>query len=144
MANTEIGKEISKQNSIKHGLYLHFVEWFPCNLCVNRDKCSDFVPGGFCNIDDKSFNKLMKTDLDELAVLKQLIFYNQVRLNRATSQLANEPYHLELSRMSAELRNLIQTYHIIKQRKEVEKDAKQTTILSHLPKESQLSLIQRE
>jgi hypothetical protein len=144
MAKTKEGKEVSKMNAVKHGLYFKFSSFFPCNLCVIKDKCNDFVPGGNCTIDNESFNELMKKDLDELEVLKQLINYNTVRLNRATEQLYNQPHHLELSRISAELRNLLQTYHIIKNRKECVKDGNQTKLLQHLRKESKLQLIQRE
>lgn len=144
MAKTIKGKEVSKQNAIKHGLYLHFADFFPCNLCVNKNKCEDYVPGGTCSIDNQSFNKLMKNNLNELDILKQLINYNTVRLNRATEQLKEMPAHIELSRISAEIRNLIQTHHIIKSRKEAVEDDRQTKILQHLPKKSQLQLIQRE
>jgi hypothetical protein len=143
MAKSKKGKEVSKQNAIKHGLYLHFADFFPCNLCLHKNKCSDFVKGGTCTIDNKSFNELMKKDLDELETLKQLINYNTVRLNRATEQLYNQPHHIELSRISAELRNLLQTYHIIKSRRECAKDGNQTKLLQHLRKESKLQLIQR-
>lgn len=144
MAKTKIGKDISKMNSIKHGLYLHFADFFPCNLCINKHKCKDFVPGGTCSIDNQSFNELMKGELNELEVIKQLINYNVVRLNRATEQLHQSPEHIELSRISAEIRNLTQTYHIIKSRKEVVEDGRQTKLLQHLPKKSKLQLVQRE
>lgn len=144
MAKSKKGKNISKQNAIKHGLYLHFADFFPCNLCVYKHKCKDYVPGGTCSIDNQSFNELMKNDIDELDVLKQLINYNTVRLNRATEQLSQMPAHIELSRISGEIRNLVQTYHIIKSRKEAIEDGRQTKILQHMPKKSKLQLIQRK
>ncbi|MDD3976057.1 MAG: hypothetical protein WC996_02240 [Peptostreptococcales bacterium] len=142
MVKSKEGKEISKMNAVKHGLYFKFSSFFPCNLCVIKDKCEDYAPGGNCSIDSNQFNRLMKKDVDELEVIKQLISYNQVRLMRATEQLYKVPQHIELSRISGEIRNLIQTYHIIKNRKEVLKN--ESEVLQSLPKQSKLSLLPRE
>lgn len=110
---TSEGKEISKQNAIKHGLYLNFSDFFPCNLCVNRNSCSDFEQGGICKIDQTQFEHLMKEDLDAIKTLQALIRLNTVRLNRATQQLNREPHNIELTRISAELRQEIQTLFIM-------------------------------
>ena len=142
MANSTEGKEISKQNSVKHGLYLHFSDFFPCNLCVNREKCKDFVPGGTCSIDRDSFHSLMEREIDEIEIIKGLINYHTVRLNRATEQLYKHPDNIELTRISAEIRNLIQTLHIIKSRKGDK--YVQANVLQPLSDKSQLRLFQEE
>lgn len=139
MANTKEGKEVSKINAIKHGLYIHFADFFPCNFCKIKDTCKDFAPGSTCSIDAESFKELMKTEFDELEILRHLIYFNQVRLNRATNQLSYDPTHLELTRICSEIRNLVQTYHIIKNRKEWDNDNNKT--LSGLPKQSKLHLL---
>jgi hypothetical protein len=69
-----------------------------------------------CSIDSELFNQLVTTEVDELKVLDQLINYNIVRLSRATEQSRDRPDHIELSRISAEIRNLIQARFIIKRR----------------------------
>ena len=139
------GKEISKLNAIKSGLYLKFSDFFPCNLCINRDKCKDFIPGGSCSIDAELFNQLVTTEVDELKVLDQLINYNLVRLSRATEQSRDRPDHIELSRISAEIRNLVQTRFIIKRKLlDGETENGRIKILQPLPKQSQLLLFQKE
>ncbi|HOZ35660.1 MAG TPA: hypothetical protein PLK55_01585 [archaeon] len=144
MASTKEGKEISKMNAVKNGLYLKFTDFFPCNLCINREKCSDFIPGGSCSIDSELFNQLVTTEIDELKVLDQLINYNMVRLSRATEQSRNRPDHIELSRISAEIRNLIQARFIIKRRIEGEKEYARTKVLQPMSDQSQLHLFQEK
>jgi len=141
MAKTQIGKDISKMNAVKNGLYLHFADFFPCNLCINRNKCKDFIAGGSCSIDAESFNQLITKEIDELKVLDQLINYNLVRLSRATEQAKERPDHIELSRISAEIRNLLQARFIIKS-KMGEKDELKS--LQQLSKQSTLHLFQPE
>jgi len=142
MANTIKGKEISKMNAVKNGLYLRFADFFPCNLCINKDKCKDFVPGGSCSIDSELFNQLVTAEIDELKILDQLINYNIVRLSRATEQSRDRPDHIELSRISAEIRNLIQTRFIIKRRIEGEKENARIKELQPMPDSGQLHLFQ--
>lgn len=144
MAKTKEGKEISKMNAVKNGLYLKFSDFFPCNLCVNRNTCPDFEPGGSCSIDSELFNQLVTTEVDELKVLDQLINYNIVRLSRATEQSRDRPDHIELSRISAEIRNLIQARFIIKRRIEGEKENARAKMLQPLSDKSQLCLFQKE
>ncbi len=144
MAKIKKGKDISKMNAVKSGLYLKFSDFFPCNLCAIKEKCEDFIPGGHCSIDEKKFNELTSKEIDELKILNQLINYNLVRLSRANELSKDRPEHIELSRISAEIRNLVQTHHIIKSRMEAVINDKQTKLLQHLPKKGQLQLIQRE
>ena len=142
MAKTEIGKEISKMNAVKNGLYLRCQDFFPCNLCISRHECKDFVPGGFCSIDAELFNQLISTEVDELKVLDQLINYNLVRLSRATEQARERPDHIELSRISGEIRNLIQTRFIIKNK--LRDKYERTKILQPLSTQKSLYLFQEE
>jgi hypothetical protein len=144
MAKTKIGKDISKMNAVKNGLYLKFSDFFPCNLCVNKDKCSDFIPGGSCSIDSELFNQLITTEIDELKVLDQLINYNIVRLSRATEQARDRPDHIELSRISAEIRNLVQARFIIKRRIIGENTNARIKILQPVSETGQLRLFQEE
>ena len=144
MAKTQKGKDISKMNAVKNGLYLRFADFFPCNLCISRNKCKDFVPGGSCSIDAELFNQLVSTEVDELKVLDQLINYNMVRLSRATEQSRDRPDHIELSRISAEIRNLIQARFIIKRRIEGEKEDARIKVLQPLSDSSQLHLFQEK
>jgi len=51
--------------------------------------------------------------LDANKTLQALIRLNTVRLNRATQQLNREPHNIELTRISAELRQEIQTLFIM-------------------------------
>jgi hypothetical protein len=113
---TAEGKEVSKKNAVKHGLYLDFSDFFPCNLCTLRETCPDFEQGGICKIDKKEFNELLSEDLDTIKACEALIKYNLVRLSRATQQLKKRPDHLELTRISAEIRQELQTLFIMKSR----------------------------
>ncbi|MFH1752010.1 MAG: hypothetical protein ABH821_03690 [archaeon] len=114
---TEQGKNNSKLNAVKHGLYLHFADFFPCNLCLLRDKCNDFEQGATCKIDKQSFQQALQGEINEVQTLESLIIYHLVRLNRATQQLFNEPQHRELTRIASEIRQGIQTLHFMKQRR---------------------------
>ena len=113
---TEVGKRVSKINAVKHGLYFNLCEFFPCNLCIHRDSCADFEQGGICKLDKEQFEELMKEELDVVKTMEMLIRLNIVRLNRAVEQLNQEPYHIELSKISAEIRQELQSLFLMKNR----------------------------
>ena len=113
---TETGKAKSKVNAIKHGLYLNLCEFFPCNLCIYRDSCDSFEQGGLCKLDKKHFDELMGEELDIVQTLEMLIRLNIVRLNRAIEQLNKEPHNIELTKISAEIRQELQALFVIKRR----------------------------
>jgi len=115
---TAQGKEVSKQNALKHGLYLHFADFFPCNLCRLRDSCKDFFPGSSCKVDQETFQAMLKEELNEMELFESLIKYNIVRLNRATEQLKKEPYHSELTRIASEIRQSLQSLYLMKHRRD--------------------------
>ena len=133
---TEAGKDVSKQNAVKHGLYLHFADFFPCNLCLNRGSCKDFLPGGTCKIDRESFQEMLKRELNVIEIMESLICYNIIRLNRATEQLHKEPHHRELSRISSELRQALQSLFVMHGRL-IEHGGKDASVRV-LPKKSEL------
>ena len=107
-------KTNSRLNAIKHGLKIKINEFMPCNLCVNKEKCADFVPGGCCQIDKKTFNELMGEEIDLKKLTEQLINLSIVRLNRSLEQTKYEPHNSEVNKMIMDLKQLIQTLYIIK------------------------------
>ena len=58
----------------------------------------------------------MKEELDVIKTMEMLVRLNIVRLNRATEQLNTEPHHIELSKISAEIRQELQSLFLMKHR----------------------------